>query len=185
MTKQKHSKKDQAKSLENQVDESVRVKSAQDINAEGGEDVTVEIGEDVADELHTQHSEHEQQQNHRESTQAFGHGSTEDSPKAKAKKPEFELNFKGSEILRAQFPKTFKAVEVAAGDWVNDGDFKEIPVDNPAAKELLALGLKKAKDTEQKIMQSKAVEQATMKAFEMAMKANETIQTIKSQILKK
>ena len=59
MTKQKHSKKDQAKNLENQVDKTKE--------ASGSEDVTVEIGEDVADELHAQHSAYEQKQNHRES----------------------------------------------------------------------------------------------------------------------
>lgn len=176
MTKQKHSKKDQSKDLKNQVDDTAEARSE--------EDVTVEIGEDVADQLHSQHSAHEHKQNHHGSSSESSY-TREDSQQERSKKPDFELNFKGSEILRAQFPKAFKAVEVAAGDWINDGDFKEIPVDNPAAKELLALGLKKAKDTEQKIMQSKAVEQATIKAFEVAMKANETIQTIKSQILKK
>ena len=181
MTKQKHSKKDQAKSLENQVDDTTEVAS-EDIAADS---VTVKASEDVADELHAQHSAHEHKQNHRGTTHETSNNAKEESNQDKTKKPDFELNFNGSEILRAQFPKTFKAVEVAAGDWINDGDFKEIPVDNPAAKELLALGLKTAKDAEQKIMQSKAVEQATMKAFEVAMKANETFQTIKSQILKK
>ena len=48
--------------------------------------------------------------------------------------PKIELNFKGSEILRAKFPKPFQVAEQIATEWVNGGRFEGLPLGHPLAQ---------------------------------------------------
>ncbi len=66
-------------------------------------------------------------------------------------KKKVHIQFLGSDLVRAQFPQPFDVAEKLATDWVNDGDFSEIPLGNPILSSLAAEGLRKAKDVERKV----------------------------------
>ena len=66
-------------------------------------------------------------------------------------KKQIHIQFLGSDLVRAKFPQPFDVAEKLATDWVNDGDFSEIPLGNPILSSLAAEGLRKAKDVEGKV----------------------------------
>ena len=97
-----------------------------------------------------------------------------------------EINFPGSEVLRAKFPKSFEAAESVVTDWVNDGKFDEIPeMGHPLAKAALQHGLLKAKEIEKKVMSSPVTEKVTMQAFSYAMKAQNLVNQLKTKVNQK
>lgn len=93
-----------------------------------------------------------------------------------------EVQFYGSEVLRARFPKPFELVESVATDWVNDGKFEGLPVGHPLLQFFAAKGLQKAKEVEKNVMNSPTTEKIAMKVFEAGIKAQGTVQELKSQV---
>lgn len=61
------------------------------------------------------------------------------------------IEFPYSELVRARVPKAFEVAENVAEEWVNDGDFENIPVGHPLAQMTVAAGLRKAKEVEKKL----------------------------------
>lgn len=96
--------------------------------------------------------------------------------------PKIELRFTGSEYLRAQFPKSFEIAETVASDWVQDGNFEGLPIENPLAQFLASKGLQKAKEVEKKVLESPVTEKIAMKAFETGLKVQSQIQVIKKKL---
>lgn len=98
--------------------------------------------------------------------------------------PKVELNFKGSEILRAKFPKPFEVAEQIASDWVHDGRFEGLPLGHPLAQFFAAKGLRKAKEMEKKVMESPVTEKLAMQALTAGMKAQEIINQVRAKVKK-
>jgi hypothetical protein len=98
--------------------------------------------------------------------------------------PKIEINFKGSELLRAKFPKPFEVAEKIATDWVHDGRFEGIELGHPLAQYFAAKGLRKAKEIEKKVLESPITEKVAMNALTAGMKAQEIINQVKSKIKK-
>lgn len=63
----------------------------------------------------------------------------------------FEVHFQGSDHLKSQFPKSFALVEEVANDWVKDGDFKNLPIEQPLVQFYVGEGLRKVKAIEQTV----------------------------------
>lgn len=61
------------------------------------------------------------------------------------------IEFPYSELVRAKVPKAFEVAENVAEEWVNDGNFENIPVGHPLAQITVAAGLRKAKEVEKKL----------------------------------
>lgn len=93
-----------------------------------------------------------------------------------------EINFKGSEILRAKFPKPFEVVEQIATDWVQDGRFEGLPLGHPLAQYFAAKGLRKAKEIEKKVMESPVTEKVAMQALTAGMKAQDIINQVRLKV---
>jgi hypothetical protein len=96
--------------------------------------------------------------------------------------PRVEVQFYGSEVLRARFPKPFELVESVATDWVNDGKFEGLPVGHPLLQFFVAKALQKAKEVEKNVMNSPITEKIAMKVFEAGIKAQGTVRDLKSQV---
>ncbi|MEZ0390701.1 MAG: hypothetical protein ACAH59_00700 [Pseudobdellovibrionaceae bacterium] len=95
-----------------------------------------------------------------------------------------ELNFKGSEILRAKFPKPFEVAEQIATDWIQDGRFEGLPLGHPLAQYFAAKGLRRAKELEKKVMESPVTEKLAMQALTAGMKAQEIVNQVRSKVKK-
>jgi hypothetical protein len=93
-----------------------------------------------------------------------------------------EINFKGSEILRAKFPKPFEVAEQIATEWVHDGRFEGLPLGHPLAQYFAAKGLRKAKEIEKKVMESPMTEKLAMQALTAGMKAQEIINQVRTKV---
>lgn len=100
-------------------------------------------------------------------------------------KSKVEITFPGSEVIRSRFPLPFEIAEVVAADWINNGNFENLPVQHPLGKTVATKGLKKAKELEQKIMTSPTTEKAAMAVFGYAMKAQGIFNEIKSKVSRK
>lgn len=109
----------------------------------------------------------------------------QDVPHAEPGPEKIELNFYGSEMIRAKFPKPFDVAETIVTDWVNDGKFDNLELGHPLADMLTQQGLQKAKEVEKKVMASPLTEKAIMKAFEVGLKAQEIVNQVKSKVQKK
>jgi hypothetical protein len=54
----------------------------------------------------------------------------------------------GTAIVKNSFPKPFEIAEKVVENWKEDGDFSELPIEQPLVQFYLGLGLRKAKKTE-------------------------------------
>lgn len=59
----------------------------------------------------------------------------------------------GTAIMKSSFPKPFEIAEKVVEDWKDDGDFSELPIEQPLLQFYLGLGLRKAKQTEKELEQ--------------------------------
>lgn len=59
----------------------------------------------------------------------------------------------GTAIMKSSFPKSFEFAERIVEDWKQDGDFSELPIDQPLVQFYVGLGLRKAKQTEKDLEQ--------------------------------
>lgn len=57
----------------------------------------------------------------------------------------------GTAIVKSSFPKPFEIAEKVLENWKDDGDFSELPIEQPLLQFYLGLGLRKAKATEKEI----------------------------------
>ena len=110
-------------------------------------------------------------------SQAHHQPETEASPKV-------EINFKGSEILRAKFPAPFEVAEKVATDWVHGGRFEGLPLGHPLAQYFAAKGLRKAKELEKKVLESPVTEKIAMQALTAGLKAQEIISQVREKVKK-
>lgn len=117
------------------------------------------------------------------------HGGSQDVPEPEktsaSSEPKIEINFAGSEVLRAKFPKPFEVAEKVATDWVHDGKFENLPVGSPLAQQLAGEGLRKAKELEKKVLSSPMTEKLAMQALSAGMKAQSFLQELRTKIQRK
>ncbi|MBC7371278.1 MAG: hypothetical protein H7326_06930 [Bdellovibrionaceae bacterium] len=85
-----------------------------------------------------------------ESTSTFEEG-TSQARDFKKEEKKIHIEFPYSEMIRARAPKFFEVAETVATDWVNDGNFENVPVGHPVAQMTVAAGLRKAKEVEKKL----------------------------------
>lgn len=62
-----------------------------------------------------------------------------------------QIEFPYSQMIRGKVPKVFEVAETVAEEWVNDGNFENVPVGHPLAQITVAAGLRKAKEVEKKL----------------------------------
>lgn len=93
-----------------------------------------------------------------------------------------EINFAGSELLRARFPKPFEVAEAVATDWLKDGKFDHLPITHPLANWAAQQGLLKAKELEKKVVESPQFEKAAMTTLTMAMKAQAAFEQLRARV---
>jgi len=84
-----------------------------------------------------------------EETHEEMHADADETTQPKRKK--IHIEFPYSELVRAKVPKAFKVAETVAEEWVNNGNFENIPVGHPVAQMTVAAGLRKAKEDEKKL----------------------------------
>jgi hypothetical protein len=68
-----------------------------------------------------------------------------------SKSKKVHIEFPYSDMIRAKVPKAFEVAEIVATDWVNNGNFENVPVGHPVAQMTVAAGLRKAKEVEKKL----------------------------------
>lgn len=100
-----------------------------------------------------------------------------DSPNSDSQK--IEIQFFGSEFLRAKFPEPFDIAEAVASDWGQKAEFSNLPIRNELARAWVQVGLKKAKSIEKQVLESPRTEKVLMKALEIGMEAQKKIGQIK------
>lgn len=93
-----------------------------------------------------------------------------------------EIQFKGSELLRAKFPKSFELAEVVATHWLQDGDFEGLPIGHPLGQWAAQQSLLRAKRIEKKLMASPIVEKAAIKVLTVGMQAQGAIEKLKERL---
>lgn len=59
----------------------------------------------------------------------------------------------GTAIAKSSFPKSYEFAEKIVEDWKQDGDFSELPINQPLVQFYVGLGLRKAKQTEKTLEQ--------------------------------
>lgn len=59
----------------------------------------------------------------------------------------------GAAMVKTSFPKSYELAEKVVEDWKQDGDFSELPINQPLVQFYVGLGLRKAKNTEKGIEQ--------------------------------
>ena len=64
-----------------------------------------------------------------------------------------QIEFPYSELIRSKIPQPFDIAEAVATDWVNDGSFEKLPIEQPVVQYFAGQGLKKAKDVEKQVFQ--------------------------------
>lgn len=95
-----------------------------------------------------------------------------------------EIQFKGSELLRAKFPKTFDLAEEVATQWVHDGSFEGLPIGHPLGQWAAQQSLMKAKEIEKKVVESPIFEKAAIGVLTYGMKAQGLVQKLKDRLQK-
>lgn len=93
-----------------------------------------------------------------------------------------EIQFKGSELLRAKFPKTFDLAEEVATQWIHDGSFEGLPIGHPLGQWAAQQSLVKAKQIEKKVVESPLFEKAAIGVLTYGMKAQGLIQKLKERL---
>lgn len=68
-----------------------------------------------------------------------------------SERKKIRIEFPYSQVVRSRIPKAFEVAENVAEEWVNDGNFENIPVGHPLAQITVAAGLRKAKAVEKKL----------------------------------
>lgn len=175
-----------ATSAENSSQESVtaRPKNARRPGKESTEsDIkVVEVEEGVVRSAHSEQGEESIAEPSSEASSTADASEVRFEKTSTTEAPKVEISFYGSEVLRARFPKPFDVAESIATDWVNDGKFEGLPVGHPLLQFAAAKGLQKAKEVEKTVMNSPVTEKIAMKVFEAGLKAQGTVQELKSQV---
>lgn len=100
----------------------------------------------------------------------------EEGLKTKTQKgKEFKFHFVGSDLIRKTFPKSLEVVEKVADEWKKDGDFDEIPIEQPLVHFVLGEGLRRAKRIEKGI--EKKIEEKLPEVLMRAQTGIEKVQT--------
>ena len=103
---------------------------------------------------------------------------------AEPEKPKVEIRFFGSELIRAKLPKPFEVAEAVATDWMNGGEFDQLPINHPLAQFAAQKGLLKAKEVEKKLLESPVTEKVAMQVLTAGMKAQSLIEQLRSKLKK-
>lgn len=126
--------------------------------------------------------EHEEQTEFEETEVEVDEASVEEEAEASEPVDRIEIQFKGSEVLRAKFPKTFDLAEEVATQWMHDGSFEGLPIDHPLGQWAAQTGLVKAKEIEKKVVESPLFEKAAIGVLTYGMKAQGLIQKLKERL---
>lgn len=97
-------------------------------------------------------------------------------------RPQVEIRFFGSELLRAKFPQPFDVAEKVASDWVTGGNFDNLPIKQPLAQFAAQKGLQRAKEIEKKVLESPVTEKVAMQALTVGMKAQGMFEQIRERL---
>lgn len=108
-----------------------------------------EVKADMGNSENAQGKKHENVQ--AESILSEEHKEQEQQSQTGPERKKVQIEFYGSEIIKAKAPKAFELAENVAEEWINDGDFKSIPIEHPLAQQVASLGLQKAKTLEKKL----------------------------------
>lgn len=100
---------------------------------------------------------------------------------APAHEDRIEIQFRGSELLRARFPKSFELAEEVATQWIHGGDFENLPISHPLGQWAAQRGLLKAKSLEQKVVESPLFEKAAIQILTAGMKAQGFLQKLRAR----
>jgi len=130
----------------------------------------VEMAEDIVDETEenvrqTREAEEAEQTADETIDETSGFNEAGDRKK-------IHIEFPYSELVRAKVPKAFEVAENVAEEWVNDGNFENIPVGHPLAQITVAAGLRKAKEVEKKLEEKGVFAMAKMGLEYAKMKIN-------------
>ena len=85
----------------------------------------------------------------------------EPAPQSQRKKVELKEHIEsvkgvvqmGAALMKTSFPKPFELAEKVVEDWKQDGDFSELPINQPLVQFYVGLGLRKVKQTEKQLEQ--------------------------------
>lgn len=97
----------------------------------------------------------------------------------------YQFSFPGNDVLRTRFPKSVALAEAVVDDWINDGNFDELPLKHPLTSALTQKALKKAKSMEQKALTHPALEKAALQALSLGFRVQMKIGEIKGRFSKK
>lgn len=86
-----------------------------------------------------------------EATETADTAEATDTTEAPDERKKVHIEFPYSDLVRAKAPKVFEVAENVAEEWVNDGNFENVPVGHPLAQITVAAGLRKAKEVEKKL----------------------------------
>lgn len=92
------------------------------------------------------------------------------------------LNFPGDQWVKKGFPKAFDVTETIVNEWVYNGNFETLPIQNPFIRYAAKTGLKKAKQVETQVLESPVTEKVITKLFEVGFKAQATIDDIREKL---
>lgn len=113
---------------------------------EESQEELVEMAEEIVDE--TEETVHKAQATTEKAEETVDETSGFDEMSSRKK---VHIEFPYSELVRAKVPKAFEVAENVAEEWVNDGNFENVPVGHPLAQLTVAAGLRKAKEVEKKL----------------------------------
>ncbi|MGZ3742619.1 MAG: hypothetical protein ACXWRE_11485 [Pseudobdellovibrionaceae bacterium] len=116
----------------------------EDFQEEASEDLRTES---VAAKASSGASSETSESNYEHSSETSSEASSEEAPERK----KIHIEFPYSDVVRAKLPKAFNLAENVAEEWVNDGDFENVPLPHPLAQLTVAAGLRKAKEVEKKL----------------------------------
>ncbi|MBS1970767.1 MAG: hypothetical protein JSU04_10690 [Bdellovibrionales bacterium] len=133
----------------------------------------VEMAEEIVDETEeTVRNAHEASEHAEEAAHTADETIDETSGFDEMNRKKIHIEFPYSELVRAKVPKAFEVAENVAEEWVNDGNFENIPVGHPLAQITVAAGLRKAKEVEKKLEEKGVFAMAKMGIEYAKMKIN-------------
>lgn len=133
----------------------------------------VEMAEEIVDESEeTVRKARETTEAAEETVRASEETVDESSGFDEMNRKKIHIEFPYSELVRSKVPKAFEVAENVAEEWVNDGNFENIPVGHPLAQITVAAGLRKAKEVEKKLEERGVFAMAKMGIEYAKMKIN-------------
>jgi hypothetical protein len=131
-----------------------REEAHEEFDAEESHEELVEMAEEIVDETEATVRKAHKKTEEAEETVRQGDETIDETSgyeETTSKRKKIHIEFPYSELVRAKVPKVFDVAENVAEEWVNNGNFENIPVGHPLAQITVAAGLRKAKEVEKKL----------------------------------